>query len=454
MKALKKIKSVHMIGIKGTGMSSLAVNLKRLGVNVIGSDYPEKFFTDELLEIQKIKVLSPFSPKNLSTKTDLVIVSTAYNNKNEEVQEAERRGLKILSYAQMLGLLSGQLKSVAVCGSHGKTTTSGALSYILSKSKYHPIVNVGSIVPQLLGYKPNQPKLFVFEADEYQNKFEHFHPQIVLLTNIDFDHPDYFRDPTHYKRVFRNFVQKIPRDGLLVYCADDKNNREVAKYAKCPKLSYGFSKYADYKVAVQKILPSKMEFSLLSNKKAWQLTSKLIGKHNALNLSASALCSWHLGVPNKQLRSGVANFAGTRRRLETMKQLKINGWGCTVIDDFGHHPTEIKNTIQTLKTAYPDKILWTVFQPHTFSRTEALLEDFSRAFDQSDKTIILDIYASKRETVGKIHSKDLVRKTGSKNVLYKPDIEEAAKFIKEKINSPSIILTLGASEVWQMVNLL
>lgn len=445
-------------------MSALAVNLQSMGVRVSGSDYAESFFTDELLKKQGLKVLSPFSPDNIPDGTDLIIVSTAYNNRNPELQEAKRRGLPVMTYPEALGLLTKLLPSVAICGSHGKTTTSAALGYILSKTKYNPIVNVGSIVLQLLGYKARSPKLFVFEADEYQNKFRHFSPKIVILTNIDYDHPDYFRNPAHYKSVFRKFVSRIPHNGLLIYYADDKNCRGVARSAKCKKISYGFSKFANSRLEISKIKADGTEFNLRTSQVLRGLAmsknlvfrsfqSKLLGQHNALNLAAAALCAAALGVPAAQIKRSIASFTGTKRRLEIARRLRINGRDCIVVDDFGHHPTEIKATIATLKAAYPDKTLWTVFQPHTFSRTEALFSDFARCFDESDQTIILDIYASKREVSGSIHSRDLVKKIG-RNAAYQSDIKKAAAFLKKQIKTPSIILTLGASEVWQLVNLL
>lgn len=432
-------------------MSALAVNFKHMGIEVIGSDCAESFFTDKLLKRQKIKFLSPFSANNIPDNTDLVVVSTAYNNKNVEVKEAEKRKLPILIYPQAIGLLTKQLPSVAVCGSHGKTTTSGTLGFLLSKTAYRPIINVGSIVPQLLKYKACRPKLLIFEADEYQNKFEYFYPQTVILTNIDYDHPDYFKTPAHYKLAFKNFIKRIPRTGLLIYCADDKNCRDVARLAKCKKISYGFSDQADFKIKVLEILSNRMGFAVNG---IGRFDSQLIGNHNSLNLTAAIVCATHLGINNKTIKNAITNFTGTKRRLEIVKKININGNACVVIDDYGHHPTEIKATIATIKTAYPDKTLWTVFQPHTFSRTEALFDNFSKCFTKSDKTVILDIYASKRETEGKVNSRDLVKKINSLNVVYKPDIVTAVKFLKTKIKNPSIILTLGASNVWELSSLL
>ncbi|MEX1063780.1 MAG: UDP-N-acetylmuramate--L-alanine ligase [Candidatus Paceibacterota bacterium] len=454
MKLFNKIKRIHMVGIKGTGMSTLAVNLKHMGIKVSGSDYPESFFTDELLKKQKIKVMSPFAAKNISPQTDAVVISTAYNNKNDEVQEAEKRGLTILTYPEVIGSLTKKLKSIAVCGSHGKTTTSGLLGYIFSQTKFKPLINVGSIVPQLINYKASpKTKLFIFEADEYQNKFEYYQPHTVILTNIDYDHPDYFKSPRHYKSIFKEFVKKIPRNGLLIYCADDKDNRDVAKNTSCKKIGYGFSNFADYQIVINEMKPGNMSFAINAPKlKNTKFSTRLIGQHNALNATAAVLCASNLGVSLKETASALKKFNGTKRRLEVIKTSRIKGHECLQIDDFAHHPTEIRNTLRAIKTAYPGTQLWTVFQPHTFSRTQALFNEFAGSFNESDKTIILDIYGSKREGTGKIHSKDLVKKI--RGSIYKPGIKEAAEFIKKNVDRDCIILTAGASNIWEMHGLI
>lgn len=440
-------------------MSALAVNLKHMGFEVTGSDHSEMFFTDPLLKKHGLKAKTPFAALNIPRETDLIVASTAYNIKNNaELAEAQHRGLKVLSYPEALGALTRQLKSIAVCGSHGKTTTSAVLSYILSQTKYRPIVNVGSIVPQLVDYQTSQPKLLVFEADEYQNKFQYFSPWIVILTNVDFDHPDYFRDQKHYQSVFKEYLKRIPRQGLLIYCADDEGAVEVARSAKCPKISYGFSKKADYQIEISDISSKGTTFGLKkAGKNPSRFSSRLIGKHNALNLSAAIICARFLKMAGKQITRAIENFAGTARRAEVKKAVLINGFKCLIIDDYGHHPTEIKSTISALRAAYPKLTLWTVFQPHTFSRTQALFNDFAESFDQSDFTIVLDIYPSKRETEGSIHSTDLVKKmhtrgsgTFDDHIYYKANIDLAADFLKKNINSDSLILTIGASNVWEL----
>ncbi|PJE51560.1 MAG: hypothetical protein COV29_00165 [Candidatus Yanofskybacteria bacterium CG10_big_fil_rev_8_21_14_0_10_36_16] len=482
---LSKIRNIYMIGIKGTGMAPLAVNLKNMGKIITGSDSSQVFFTDELLKKQKINILSPFKAGNIPSDVDLVITSTAYDSKNPEIKEAETRGLSVLGYPEVIGLLSNSMKSVAVCGSHGKTTTTAVLSYILSRSNIGVLPNVGSIVPQLINYKPDFPSglinlekseakssidtrrtdgtssvnakiltkefvkpegigskdlalaghnlsqvnmpWFVFEADEYQNKLRHYSADIVILTNIDYDHPDFFKTLNEYKKVFVDFVKRIPKDGLLIYCSDDKEASKISIYAKCPKIAYN------------------LELLDLSK---WEI--KLAGQHNILNTMAAILAAKHLGVDEDTIKKAVANFQGVKRRLEFIKNTRINGQDCVLIDDYGHHPTEIKASIKAIKEKYPNKVLWTVFQPHTFSRTSALFDDFAKSFKESDKTVVLDIYTSAREKSGSIHSRDLVKQMNSSNVFYKKDIQQTAKFLKQKINSPSVIMTIGASNVWEL----
>ncbi|MDP3954342.1 MAG: cyanophycin synthetase [bacterium] len=427
---LNDIKKIYMVGIKGTGMASLGVNLKNMGIKVSGSDSPEVFFTDQLLRRHGIKVFSPFNKDNIPADVDLVVASTAYNNKNSEFKEVEMRGIPLMTYPEVIGLLSREMKSVAVCGSHGKTTTSALLAYILSKSKMGVLPNVGSIVPQLVNYKmKGRPGVFMYEADEYQNKLKLYSADVVILTNVDYDHPDFFKTEKEYKKVFRDFIKRIPVGGLLIYCAGDKEAVRIAKYAKCRKIGY-------------------------DTKESQEYPAQLIGAHNRLNLSAAIVCAREFGVLHGIIKKAVVDFRGVKRRLEIIKKTRLNGNECLLIDDYGHHPAEIKATISAIKEAYPKKMLWTVFQPHTFSRTEALFDDFTKCFSGSDKTVILDIYASARENRGTIHSRDLVNKINSSGVAYQPGIKEVARFLKQKIKTPSIIMTIGASNVWRLHELL
>lgn len=456
---LKNVRNIYMIGIKGTGMSALAVNLKHMGYVISGSDSSESFFTDQILISNKIEVKSPFSADNIPDQTDLVIISTAYNNTNPEVAESNRRQLTIKTYPEILGLLSQELQSIAICGSHGKTTTSAALGYIMHTSRYNPLINVGSIVPQLRDYVAHDPQLFIFEADEYQNKFQHYYPWSIILTNIDYDHPDFFKNERQYLNSFKQFIAKLSPEGLLVYYKDDDNILTIAPTVKARTISYGTSDSADYHVTVGTITDSHMDFTIShAGIVLGDFRSLLLGQHNALNLTAAIIMARELGISLDDISKAISEFSGTKRRIELLKTIKINSHDVIIIDDFAHHPTEIKATLNTIKTAYPDRNIWVVFQPHTFSRTEALFDDFSQAFELADNVIILDIYGSTRESSGNITAQDLVHaiaKTNpDKDVYHAHDLDEASEIVKNSITADSILLTMGATELWRLKDLL
>lgn len=450
---LPGVKRIHCVGIKGTGVSSLAVNLKNLGFEVTGSDGPDPFFTDELLIKNDISVYTSFDSSHITPDLDLVVTSTAYNDTNPELSESERQNIRIMTYPEVIGLLSKTFDSIAIAGSHGKTTTSGLLSFIVSQSHLNPLVNVGSIVPQLIDYKPQDPQLFIFEADEYQNKFQYYFPKILIVTNLDYDHPDFFPTKESYLETFKNFIIQLPSEGLLVYCADDKLLDQLAKQAKCKTISYG-KEGGSYRISDINLNNGLMSFKINNE----PIQSRLIGQHNALNITAALIVAKELGIDKDGITDAIKGFDGTKRRMEITLKTKINGHDVVVIDDFAHHPTEIGATLSTIREAYPNKTIWTVFQPHTFSRTQALFDEFVSAFDNSDHTILLDIYGSKREQAGTLTSQDIVeaihKNSPDQSVEHCHDIVEAAEKIKNAIASDSVIITMGATEIWRLKDLI
>lgn len=240
-------KNIYLLGIKGAGMTALAQILKKMGKNVWGSDEADYFFTEEVLKQEKIKVL-PFAAKNITQKIDLLIYSTAYNEKNKEFAVAKGLGLPMISYPEALGLLFAGKYSIAVCGAHGKTTTTAMLAYVLQELGQDPLAIVGSVVDQLGGSaRFGKGKYLVVEADEYQNKLKYYNPQAVILTSADFDHPDYFKNQKAYNQVFKDFVRRIPKNGVLVAFTDDKNVKEIVKSAKCKIIEYGRAGIKGYK---------------------------------------------------------------------------------------------------------------------------------------------------------------------------------------------------------------
>ncbi len=450
---LNKVKKAYLIGIKGAGMTAVAEILKAREIDISGSDTKEKFFTDEILKRKKIKFYEKFSASNIAQDTDLIVYSTAYNEEgNIEIREAKKRNLPILSYPEVLGLLFREKFGIAVCGTHGKTTTTALLAEGLRSAGADPSAIVGSRVIQWSGGAlAGKGKFFVAEADEYQNKFQYYNPWAVVLTSVDWDHPDYFPTFEKYKQVFKDFVVRIPRHGFLVMWGDSANTLEIAKSAKCEVIKYGFREDNDVVINQQPTTNNRQHFSIkLLNKDLGTYQIQLVGKHNVLNAAAAIAVCHKLKLDMEKVREALVNFAGTVRRFEYIGE----GSGAILIDDYAHHPEEIKATLSAAREVYPDKNIITVFHPHTYTRTKALLQDFAQSFDDTDKVIVIDIYGSAREAQGGVSSKDLVdliNKYTFGKAEYIPTIGSAVKTLKNKISKNDVVISMGAGDVWKVV---
>jgi len=434
-------------------MTALAQLLKSRGVQVWGSDTEEQFFTDKVLAAAGIECEIGFSAKHLDRPIDLVIRSSAYSDDQVEVKAAKEKKIPVLSYAEALGELAGEYKSVAVCGSHGKTTISAMLAHVLKQANLSPSAIVGSAVPQFGGNAlVGSGELLVFEADEYQNKLQYFSPQSVILTSIDWDHPDFFPSADDYFATFVTFLKKIPTDGFVVACYDSDNVKEaVDKAGLSPEqiLTYGLT---DGRLQMVRMWldEGRWHFSATDGEEyLGEFWLKLVGSHNVANALAVIACARRLGVDLEAIRTGLASFEGTARRFENKGKLTN---GITVVDDYAHHPGEIKATLKAARAFYPYKNIRCVFQPHTFSRTQALLADFGKSFAETDEVIVLDTYTSAREKTGEVTSAQLVEeiKKNHTNVIYKPTISEAVNYLMETTNRNNLVLTMGAGDVWQV----
>jgi len=416
-------------------MAALAQVLKGRGIEVLGSDTHEKFFTDEVLKKLKIKVFEGFSFKNIPKDADLIVASSAYDKTHLEIKYILKKGWPIYSYSDILAHFFKEKYGFGVAGTHGKTTTTAMLGRVLEGLGLDPTVIVGGKVLEWgSNARVGRSKYFVAELDEYQEKFLKYRPKVLILTNIEYDHPDFFKSFKEYKNAFLKLVSRLPKDGLLVGCGEDKIIRETVKKAPCRTALY-------YRKDLKKI----RGFSL-----------KIPGRHNQLNALAvlTLIKAWQdWGQPPKN--SGAApkkileEFQGTARRFEIKGKLKN---GVLLIDDYAHHPTEVRATLKAAKELYPKRRIWCVFHPHTFTRTKALLKDFARSFNSADKIIILDIYGSAREKKGSVHSRDLVRLVQSRQseVKYIPDILKAADYLKKQMKPGDIIITMGAGDVWKL----
>lgn len=353
----------------------------------------------------------------------------------------------MMSYPEILAELFNQKYGIAVTGTHGKTTTSAMLANTLKELGEDLKAVIGSKVLNWSGNALNgKGKYFVIEADEFQNKLKMYDPKVVLLTNLDWDHPDTYPTFEDYKKAFEDFVTKIPETGFLVSCGDDKNVLEISKKVKCPVLTYGFSKNCDYFISKAKGKNFSVE---LKGEKLGNFEIQLIGKHNILNAASVIAVCHKLNFDVENIRGALKNFKGTKRRFEYIGQKN----GAILIDDYGHHPEEIKATLKGAKEIYPKKNITAVFHPHSYSRTEALLEEFSRSFSDADKVIVLDIYGSVREGSGQVNSRnlvDLINKENSGKAQYLPTISETVDFLKNKVSEKDVILCIGAGNVFEV----
>ncbi len=441
-------KSAYLIGIKGVGMTMLAQFLKEKGVKVSGSDIADTFLSDKSLKKANIKVLSPFNINNIDLKADLIVYTSAANFKNnvELKYILDKPDLfkntKILNYAQALALIFNDYVGIGVCGSHGKTTTSAFLAYSLNQSNFSVNALIGSYVPQFQGsiLFNKTSKILIAELDEYQNKLQYFKPKGVVLNNIDYDHPDFFKNKKHYLQVFIDFIKKIPKAGFLVANFDDDLVFKIRKHCQAKIISYGFNSSRKPKFLISDY--SLNQFKI--NGESFKI--KLFGKHNVLNASAVVATAKHLKV---EAKAALAKFTGTDRRAELIGQYKK----IKIFDDYAHHPSEVRACLKGFKEKYPDKRLVLVFHPHTFTRTKKFFTEFADSLKLADKLAILEIYGSAREKQGGVSSLDLARAVSS-DVKYLEDFKSAVFWLKKTLKTNDILLLMGAGDVFRLKKLL
>ncbi|MCX6766086.1 MAG: UDP-N-acetylmuramate--L-alanine ligase [Candidatus Moranbacteria bacterium] len=456
---LSKIKKAYLIGIKGAGMTAVAQILKSRGIEISGSDTSEKFYTDEILKSNRIPFVEKFSAENVPSDNDVIIYSTAYLEKNNpEMARAKKLAIPLVSYPEVLGMLFQEKIGIAVCGTHGKTTTTAMLAECLRLAGAEPSAIVGSkVIGWGGGALSGKGRYFVAEADEYQNKFQYYNPFAVVLTSVDWDHPDFFPTFTEYKSVFENFVAKIPRHGFLVSWGDSSDVLDIVKEAECQVLKYGFREDNDIIISNIKYQISKsgqniQVFEITQNDNLLgSFEIQLIGKHNILNAAAAVATCHKLNIDIDKVRKALRNFQGTARRFEHIGKKN----SAILIDDYAHHPEEIKVTLKAAREIYPGKNIITVFHPHTYTRTKALLSEFSQSFDDANKVIVIDIYGSAREIQGGVSSKelvDLINKYDHDKAEYIPTINEVIDNLKDALGENDVVISMGAGDVWKVTS--
>jgi len=456
---LEKAKNIFIIGIKGAAMSNLALILKEMGKNVIGTDVEEEFITDELLKQYKIQVLIGFDETVLPSIADLIIYSAGHNGaSNPLAQEGKKRGIPVLSQAEILGELLNYFKtSIAVAGCHGKTTTSALLANSLKNLGKNPSYLIG--VPffnGLPGGQLDKKDYFVIEADEYgvappvdkTPKLLYLHPTHIICTNIDFDHPDVYRDINQIKETFLTFF----KDKKLFLCADDPQIQSVLpRLQKAQYETFGFSSKADLQIINPEVEENHSAFSLVYKGTDLGIFSiSLFGEKNISNTAGVVLALLNLGFESEDIKKSIRDFSNIKRRFEFV--FKDND--TYLFDDYGHHPHEIEATIESVRARFKNRRIVVLFQPHTYSRTQALLKEFAFSLSKADVGLIAPIFPSARENseAFTVSSFDIEKQALSDNIKAFTDKKSMLLYLKKIIRKKDIIFTVGAGDIYKLKN--
>ena len=448
---IKKYQKIYMLGIGGVSMSGIAAILKNWGFSVAGSDSSDSENVQSLIE-KGIKVTIGHNLEELST-SDLVVYSAAIQDDDPEILEAHRLHIPTIERADFLGELTRCYKdTICISGTHGKTTTTSMVALCFLEALKDPSIQVGAYLKPLKGnYKVGNSDHFIIEACEYVESFLKFSPKAEIILNIDNDHLDYFKTFENIKNAFIKYVKLLPQDGVLVLNADDPNCLDLASYTNILPITYGIeNKKADYLAKnIHFDRDGFAEFDVFYKNEFFETIKLSIpGKHNVLNaLSCIALCT-HYGIGKEALKIALSNFTGAHRRFEFKGKIDHK---VSVYDDYGHHPTEILATAKALSHKNFHQS-WVVFQPHTYSRTKNLLEEFATSLLNFDHIIILDIYAAREKNTHNVTSKDLVNQLLNigKNANYIPDFKDCVSFLKNQVQENDIVITLGAGTVTEI----
>jgi UDP-N-acetylmuramate--alanine ligase len=442
------VKHVHFIGIGGIGMSGIAEVLRNLGFTVSGSDQKKSKVTDRLEAIGVI-VHEGHRAENVGD-AQVVVYSSAVRNDNPEVVIAKEKNIPVIPRAEMLAeLMMIKKYSVAVAGSHGKTSTTSMIATLLGHAGVDPTSIIGGVVDTLgSNAKLGSSDWIVAEADESDRSFLMLSPTIAIVTNIDREHMDSYSDMNDVLSCFGDFVNKVPFYGAAILCLDDPNVQAIIPNIKRPRVTYGFTAQAD--VSAKDIHYDDAfgsTFTVVQGEdELGEIHLPVPGKHNVYNALAAIAVALELDVPFMLIKEGFAKFKNANRRFQFKGQAK----GITVVDDYGHHPTEILATLAAAKNGSAGKRTVVVFQPHRYTRTQDLMEDFARSFNNADMLFVCDIYAASEDPIEGVTAEVLtekIRQFGHKNVQYLGDVETAAEKVREHLKEGDLLITLGAGSV-------
>ena len=438
---------IHFIGIGGISMSGLAEILLKENFTITGSDAKESDLTRHL-ESLGARVYIGQCAQNIEEGTDLVVYTAAIHADNPEFARVVELGIPMLTRAELLGQIMRNYEvPIAISGTHGKTTTTSMAASVLLQGNLDPTISVGGILPAIGGnIRVGQSPNFITEACEYTNSFLSFFPKISVILNIDADHLDFFKDLDDIRNSFRKFAEILPKDGYLIINADIPNCEEIYKDLPCEVITYSVNGTAD--ITAKEISYNAMGYGsfecIYKGTSLGRFTLSVPGEHNISNALSVMAIAKILMLDTDTIQKGLLSFQGTNRRF----QYKGEIGGVTIIDDYAHHPTEIQATL-TAAGNYPHKKLWVVFQPHTYTRTSALLHEFAEVLATAETVILADIYAAREKNTIGITSKDLmaeIEKRGG-NVYYYPSFSEIEDFLLANCTKGDLVITMGAGDV-------
>jgi UDP-N-acetylmuramate--alanine ligase len=446
----RSIQHIHFVGIGGIGMSGIAEVLCNLGFRVSGSDSKKSSVTARL-EKAGIEVTEGHDAANVGD-AHVVVRSTAIRDDNPEIIEARHRSIPVIPRAEMLAeLMRLKPHTVAVAGSHGKTTTTSMIATVLAHAKLDPTVVVGGVVGAMgSNARLGKSDLMVAEADESDRSFLMLTPTIAVVTNIDREHMDYYADMDDVRTCFTSFLNKVPFYGAAILCLDDPQVQAVIPHVKRRRVSYGLSAQADISAHAIRF---DQEFG--SSFTVWQgtdalgeITLRVPGLHNVYNALAAIAVAFELDVEFAQIADALSTFANADRRF----QFKGEEAGVMVVDDYGHHPTEIKATLAAAKIGSAGRRIVVLFQPHRYSRTQDQMEGFAQSFNNADALMVADIYAASEDPIEGVTSEALteaIKRYGHKNATHIGPLEVAAEVLREQVRDGDLVITLGAGPVYR-----
>ena len=445
---LGKTKKIHFVGIGGSGMSGIAEVLINQEYEVSGSDKSETSVTTHLKSLGA-KIFFNHAPENIDG-AQVVVMSSAIDPSNPEITRAKETMVPVIPRAEMLAELMRMKYGIAIAGTHGKTTTTSLVSTVLAGGELDPTVIIGGRLKNTGSHaKLGQSKFLVAEADESDGSFMRLSPSIAVVTTLDEEHMDFYKTLENMKDTFLQFINKIPFYGSAILCLDDPNIQSLIPYVEKRFITYGLSSQADYTARNISIDGLKTYFNVFRfGKDLGRIRSGALGQHNVLNTLAAVAVGIELDLDFKTIADSLLQFEGVQRRFEIVSQ----SGELILVDDYGHHPVEIKASLKTAKEVWPSSRLIIIFQPHRYSRTKLLMKDFWSAFNDADYLFVMDIFSAGESPLGRLHANDIVegaRECGHKNAKYIKNKNELNKQLDRLIKPGDVLMTLGAGDVWK-----